>query len=138
METGYQLPLMWFQHATEGNWHVLIGQFEDRADLFRQTALNRLLPIVAVTVGIPLFEMNATYGTTALWPRSHRDEKLATTEIAEEPHVREGSCAIWGYRRAWFWDHKNYQQQAAVRAPKRLLADLPEDLRRLLTRAQEC
>lgn len=133
---------------------------QDGADLFGQAALNRLLPLVAVTVGIPLLEMNAMYGTTALWPRSHRDETLATTQIAEEPQVREGSCAIWDYRlrhrgtpnrsnlprpllymtycRAWFWDHKNYRQQAAVRAPKRFLAGLPEDLRRLLTRAQEC
>ena len=77
----------------------------------------------------------------------------------DEPRVREGSCAIWDYRllhggtpnqsvtprpllymtycRAWFWDHKNYRRQAAVRAPKRFLADLPEDLRRLLARAQE-
>jgi ectoine hydroxylase-related dioxygenase (phytanoyl-CoA dioxygenase family) len=132
----------------------------DGADLFRQAALNRLLPVVAVTVGIPLREMNAMNGTTALWPRSHRDDSLALTEIAEEPDVREGSCAIWDYRlrhggtpnrsnaprpllymtycRAWFLDHKNYLQQAAVRAPKRVLADLPEDLRRLLARAQAC
>ena len=30
----------------------------DGADLFRQAALNRLLPVVAVTVAIPLLEMN--------------------------------------------------------------------------------
>ena len=133
---------------------------QDGADLFRQAALNRLLPIVAVTVGIPLVEMNEINGTTALWPRSHRDDTLASTEIADEPLVREGSCALWDYRlrhggtpnrsaaprpllymtycRTWFVDHKNYRQQAPVRAPKRILANLPEDLRRLLVRAQEC
>jgi ectoine hydroxylase-related dioxygenase (phytanoyl-CoA dioxygenase family) len=133
---------------------------QDGSDLFPQAALNRVLPIVAVTVVIPLVEMNENHGTTALWPRSHRDDKLATTEIGEEPTVREGSCAIWDYRlrhggtpnrsaalrpllymtycRAWFVDHKNYQRQAPVRAPKGFLADLPEDLRRLLARAQEC
>jgi Phytanoyl-CoA dioxygenase (PhyH) len=133
---------------------------QDGADLFRQAALNRLLPIVAVTVGIPLVEMNEVNGTTALWPRSHRDDTLATTEMADEPLVREGSCALWDYRlrhggtpnrsagprpllymtycRAWFVDHKNYRLQAPVRAPKRILANLPEDLRRLLVRAQEC
>jgi Phytanoyl-CoA dioxygenase (PhyH) len=133
---------------------------QDGADLFRQAALNRLLPIVAVTVGIPLVEMNEINGTTALWPRSHRDDTLVSTEIAEEPLVREGSCALWDYRlrhggtpnrsaaprpllymtycRPWFVDHKNYLLQAPVRTPKRILANLPEDLRRLLLRAQEC
>jgi hypothetical protein len=133
---------------------------QDGADLFRQAALNRLLPVVAVTVGIPLVEMNEINGTTALWPQSHRDDTLASTEIADEPLVREGSCVIWDYRlrhsgtpnrgtaprpllymtycRAWFMDHKNYRQQAAVRASKRVLANVPKDLQRLLVRAQEC
>jgi ectoine hydroxylase-related dioxygenase (phytanoyl-CoA dioxygenase family) len=132
---------------------------QDGADLFPQAALNRLLPLVAVTVAIPLIEMNEIHGTTALWPRSHRDDKLASTETGDEPLVREGSCAIWDYRlrhggtpnrsntprpllymtycRVWFLDYKNYQQQAPVRAPKGFLADAPEDLRRLLQRAQE-
>jgi len=133
---------------------------QDGADLFRQTALNRLLPLVAVTVGIPLVEMNEVNGTTALWPRSHRDDTLASTEKADEPLVREGSCVLWDYRlshggtpnrstatrpllymtycRSWFLDHKNYRQQAAVRASKCILATVPEDLRRLLVRAQDC
>jgi ectoine hydroxylase-related dioxygenase (phytanoyl-CoA dioxygenase family) len=149
----------------------------DGSDLFPQAAINRVLPIVAVTVAIPLLEMNEIHGTTALWPRSHRDAAFASkveaslapesrtcalgrAEIGDEPLVREGSCAIWDYRllhsgtpnrsavarpllymtycRTWFVDHKNYQQQAPVRAPKGFLADLPEDLRRLLARVQEC
>jgi ectoine hydroxylase-related dioxygenase (phytanoyl-CoA dioxygenase family) len=131
----------------------------DGAVLFRQAALNRLLPMVAVTVAMPLLEMNEIHGTTALWPRSHRDDTLASTETADEPLVREGSCAIWDYRlrhggtpnrsaaprpllymtycRAWFVDHTNYQQQLPVRAPKGFLANLPEDLRPLLARVQE-
>jgi ectoine hydroxylase-related dioxygenase (phytanoyl-CoA dioxygenase family) len=132
---------------------------QDGGDLFPQAGLNRLLPIVAVTVGIPLLEMNEIHGTTALWPGSHRDETRASAENADEPVVGEGSCVLWDYRlrhggtpnrsavprpllyltycRAWFMDHKNYLQQAPVRAPKSFLADLPEDLRRLLARAQE-
>jgi ectoine hydroxylase-related dioxygenase (phytanoyl-CoA dioxygenase family) len=132
----------------------------DGSDLFPQAGINRVLPIVAVTVAIPLLEMNEIHGTTALWPRSHRDGKVASSETGDEPLVREGSCAIWDYRllhsgtpnrsatprpllymtycRAWFLDHKNYQQQASVRAPKGFLAKLPEDLRRLLARVEEC
>ena len=132
----------------------------DGAVLFRrEVALNRILPIVAVTVAMPLLEMNEIHGTTALWPRSHRDDTIASTEIADEPLVREGSCAIWDYRlrhggtpnqstaprpllymtycRAWFVDHSNYQEQTPVRAPKGFLAGLPEDLRPLLARVQE-
>jgi ectoine hydroxylase-related dioxygenase (phytanoyl-CoA dioxygenase family) len=136
----------------------------DGSDLFPQAGINRVLPIVAVTVAIPLLEMNEIHGTTALWPRSHRDGTLASRaesalEIGDEPRVREGSCAIWDYRllhggtpnrsaaprpllymtycRNWFWDHKNYRQQAPLRAPKGFLASSPDDLRRLLVRAQE-
>ena len=133
---------------------------QDGGDLFPQAALNRLLPIVAVTVAIPLLEMNEIHGTTALWPGSHRDETRASAEIGDEPLVREGSCVLWDYRlrhggtpnrsavprpllymtycRPWFMDHKNYRKQAPLRAPKGFLAELPEDLRRLLVRAQEC
>ena len=133
---------------------------QDGADLFRQAALNRLLPIVAVTVGVPLIEMNDVHGTTALWPGSHRDDKLASAEKGHEALVREGSCVFWDYRlrhggtpnrskvsrplltmtycRAWFLDPKNYHQQAPLRAPKGHRIELPEDLRRLLVRAQEC
>jgi ectoine hydroxylase-related dioxygenase (phytanoyl-CoA dioxygenase family) len=132
---------------------------QDGGDIFPQTTLNRLLPIVAVTVGVPLIEMNDVHGTTALWPGSHRDDKLASAEKGHEPLVREGSCVFWDYRlrhggtpnrsevsrplltmtycRAWFVDHKNYHQQAPLRAPKGLLIELPDDLRRLLVRAQE-
>jgi hypothetical protein len=133
---------------------------QDGGDLFPQAALNRLLPMAAATVAIPLLEMNEVHGTTAVWPGSHRDETRASAEIGDEPLVREGSCMLWDYRlrhggtpnrsavprpllymtycRPWFMDHKNYRQQVAVRAPKRFLTGLPEDLRRVLARAQEC
>jgi Phytanoyl-CoA dioxygenase (PhyH) len=133
---------------------------QDGGDIFPQAGLNRLLPVVAVTVGIPLLEMNKTHGTTALWPGSHRDETRALTEIGEEPVVREGSCILWDYRlrhsgtpnqspaprpllymtycRSWFMDHKNYRTQVGLRAPKAFLAELPDDLRRVLARAREC
>jgi hypothetical protein len=136
------------------------GIHQDGGDIFPQATLNRLLPIVAVTVAFPLIEMNDVHGTTALWPGSHRDDKLASAEKGHEPLVREGSCVFWDYRlrhggtpnrsevsrplltmtycRSWFVDPKNYHQQAPLRAPKGFRAELPEDLRRLLVRAQGC
>jgi ectoine hydroxylase-related dioxygenase (phytanoyl-CoA dioxygenase family) len=130
---------------------------QDGGDLFPQAALNRLLPITAVTVAFPLREMNEVHGTTALWPGSHRHETPVSAETPDEPHVEEGSCVLWDYRlqhcgtpnrstiprplltmtycRPWFIDHKNYQKQAPLRAPKGFMAELPEDLRPLLVRA---
>ena len=129
---------------------------QDGADLFPQAGLNRLLPIVAATVAIPLIEMNSTHGTTALWPGSHRNNEIA--ETGDEPVVQEGSCVLWDYRlrhggtanlsaiprpllymtycRSWFLDTKNYRRQTPVRAPKNFLAKLPENMRRLLARAE--
>jgi len=135
----------------------------DGGDLFPQAGINRVLPIFAVTVAIPLIEMNEIHGTTALWPGSHFDKTRASAaekgEGPDEPLVREGSCVLWDYRllhggtpnqsavprpllymtysRSWFLDHKNYRRQAALRAPKGFLAELPDDLQRLLVRAQD-
>jgi ectoine hydroxylase-related dioxygenase (phytanoyl-CoA dioxygenase family) len=140
---------------------------QDGADIFPQAGLNRLLPTVAVTAAIPLIEMNELHGTTAVWPGSHRDEVRAaaaldstSTEVGDEPLVREGSCMLWDYRlrhcgtanrsgvtrpllymtycRPWFTDHKNYTQQAPLRAPRGFLEKLPDDLQRVLMRVQEC
>ena len=133
---------------------------QDGGDIFPQAALNRLLPTVAVTVAVPLIEMNEIHGTTALWPGSHHNDTLGSAGTGQEPVVREGSCVFWDYRlrhggtpnrsqisrplltmtycRAWFVDPKNYHQQAPLRAPKGFRAELPEDLRPLLVRAQEC
>jgi ectoine hydroxylase-related dioxygenase (phytanoyl-CoA dioxygenase family) len=129
----------------------------DGGYLFPQWSLNCVLPVAAVTVAIPLLEMNEIHGTTALWPGSHRDETRTSTEIGDEPLVREGSCVLWDYRvfhsgtpnrsavprpflyamycRPWFVDHANYLKQPPLRAPRRFLAELPQDLQRLLVRA---
>ena len=137
---------------------------QDGGVLFPQAGLNRLLPLTAVTVAIPLLEMNQTHGTTAIWAGSHRDEARADraralAEGGEEPLVREGSCMLWDYRlqhggtpnrssvprpllymtycRPWFTDHKNYRKQAPLRVSKGFMAELPDELRCLLARARE-
>jgi hypothetical protein len=135
----------------------------DTGVLFPQAALNRLLPIYAITVAIPLIEMNETHGTTALWLGSHRDEAREADalreEEGEEPLVQEGSCMLWDYRlqhggtanqssvprpllymtycRPWFTDRKNYQKIVALQAPKDSRTEYPEDLRALLARVKE-
>ncbi|HUS97947.1 MAG TPA: phytanoyl-CoA dioxygenase family protein, partial [Hyphomicrobiaceae bacterium] len=74
----------------------------DGGILFSQSGLDRLLPAAAITVAIPLLDMNEIHGTTAIWLGSHRDCDLAavhtSAEKSEEPVVQEGSCVLWDYR----------------------------------------
>jgi Phytanoyl-CoA dioxygenase (PhyH) len=129
----------------------------DGGILFPNSGINRVLPTCAVTVAIPLLEMNEVHGTTSLWPGSHRDDSRAANEEGVNPIVREGSCALWDFRlfhsgtpnrstvsrpllylmycRPWFFDHQNYKKQPPIRASKRSLSGLPE-YQRLLARAQ--
>jgi ectoine hydroxylase-related dioxygenase (phytanoyl-CoA dioxygenase family) len=138
---------------------------EDGGILFPQSRLNGLLPAAAITVGIPLLEMNELHGTTALWLGSHRDATSAVTEEgAIEPVVREGSCMLWDFRlihggtpngsalprpllyvtycRPWFMEYLNFDakknpKQKPLLATKAFLSGLSEQQRRLLARAQE-
>jgi len=139
-------------------------QHEDGGNLFPQPGLNGVLPAVAITVGIPLLEMNEAHGTTALWLGSHRDASRALKEAAIEPVVREGSCIFWDFRlvhggtpnrsnlsrpllyltycRPWFVEYgnfnaKNNPKQKPVLASKSFLSGLSEQHQRLLARAQE-
>jgi ectoine hydroxylase-related dioxygenase (phytanoyl-CoA dioxygenase family) len=125
--------------------------------LFGPIGIDRLLPAYAVTVGIPLLEMNELYGTTALWPGSHLDYREGSSKGGVEPVVSTGSCVFWDYRllhggtanrstvprpllylmycRPWFLDHVNYRRQPPLRASKRWLSTLSDENRRLLARA---
>jgi ectoine hydroxylase-related dioxygenase (phytanoyl-CoA dioxygenase family) len=133
----------------------------DGGILFPQSQLDRLLPTAAVTVAIPLLEMNDVHGTTELWLGSHRDSDHVVEPTAVErgamPIVSEGSCILWDYRlihggtpnrspvprpllcltycRPWFLDHLNYGKQPLLSVPKDWLATLPEEHQRLLARA---
>ena len=139
-------------------------QHDDGGILFPQSGLNSLLPAAAITVGIPLLEMNEVHGTTALWLGSHRDASSALKEAAIEPVVREGSCMLWDFRlkhggtpnrsalprpllyltycRPWFVEYLNFNakknpKQKPLLAKKTFLSGLSEQHQRLLVRAQE-
>jgi Phytanoyl-CoA dioxygenase (PhyH) len=79
----------------------------DGGILFPLSGIDRILPPPAITVGIPLLEMNEVHGTTALWLGTHRDEERSrairdrSSEFDEEsikPLVQEGSCILWDFR----------------------------------------
>ena len=135
----------------------------DGGFLFPGSGIDLLLPASAITVGIPLIEMNDVHGTTALWLGSHRDKSRVPNEEGINPVVREGSCMLWDFRlshcgtpnrsvlprpllyatycRPWFLDHLNYGQsnpkQRPLLAKKDFWSGLSEQHRRLLARAQE-
>jgi hypothetical protein len=135
----------------------------DGGFLFPRSGIDRLLPASAITVGIPLLEMNDVHGTTALWLGSHRDASRVPNEDGIKPVVREGSCMLWDFRlshggtpnrsvvprpllyltycRPWFLDHLNYgrsnPKQKPILAKSDFWSGLSEQHQRLLARAQE-
>jgi ectoine hydroxylase-related dioxygenase (phytanoyl-CoA dioxygenase family) len=134
----------------------------DGGILFPHSGVDMVLPAAAITVGIPLIEMNEVHGTTALWAGSHRDVSHSK-EKAIEPVVREGSCMLWDFRllhagtpnrgalprpllyltycRPWFLEYNNFggfnPRQKPLVAKKNFLSGLSEQHRRLLARAEE-
>jgi ectoine hydroxylase-related dioxygenase (phytanoyl-CoA dioxygenase family) len=137
---------------------------DDGATLFPGSGIDRVLPPAAITVGIPLIEMNSIHVTTELWLGSHRDPNRGSTAEGIEPVVRPGSCVFWDFRllhrgtanqsitprpllyltycRPWFVDHLNFTRkknpkQRPLLAGRSFLSGLPENHQRLLVRAQE-
>lgn len=63
-----------------------------------ETGIAAMLPVHAVTVGIPLVDMNALQGTTEIFPGSHRISRWQEGSPSVSPDVAAGSCAIWDFR----------------------------------------
>ena len=131
----------------------------DGGILFSLSGFDRLLPMTAVTVAMPLLEMNPIHGTTALWLGSHREpNETPVSGEGDAPVVREGSCVLWDYRlfhagtanrstlprpllylmycRPWFLNHHNYHKQPPLRASRSWLTQLSSENQRLLERAK--
>jgi ectoine hydroxylase-related dioxygenase (phytanoyl-CoA dioxygenase family) len=132
----------------------------DGGVLFPETGVDKLLPATAITVGIPLIEMNEIHGTTALWLGSHRNESRLN-EQPVEPVVHEGSCLLWDFRlmhggtpnqsamlrpliyltycRPWYIEHVNFnkknQNQKPLLVREGVLSRFSEPHQRLLARA---
>jgi len=124
--------------------------------------LSPLLPCHALTLAMPLVDMNATNGSTALWPASHRwrvrDENVAP--IA--PAIAAGSCLLWDFRlyhagaanrsadhrpmlyatyaRRWYRDPANFTKKGQRRLVygEKFLAGVPADRLRLFGHLPDC
>jgi ectoine hydroxylase-related dioxygenase (phytanoyl-CoA dioxygenase family) len=66
--------------------------------LLFDSAISPLLPAHALTFALPLVDMNDRYGTTAIWPGSHRWKERDETVAPEAPQVAVGSCILWDFR----------------------------------------
>jgi len=132
----------------------------DGALLFPRAGIDGLLPATAITVGIPLVEMNEHHGTTTLWLGSHRDAKGGSDDNGIEPVVPQGSAILWDFRlkhsgtanrsdtvrpllyltycRPWWLDHRNFTQGDVTPLPasRQSLDKLSAEHRRLLARAE--
>ena len=106
-----------------------------------EAGIASMLPVHAVTVGIPLIDMNVMHGTTEIFPGSHRISRWQEGSPSVVPDVAAGSCAIWDFRvlhqgtanvstrvrpllcmtysRPWWRDWTNYQQVWSESGPVR-------------------
>jgi ectoine hydroxylase-related dioxygenase (phytanoyl-CoA dioxygenase family) len=66
--------------------------------LLFDAAIAPLLPCHAVTVALPLVDMDEVQGTTALWPGSHRWKTRSTEAAPDILAIPAGSCLLWDYR----------------------------------------
>ncbi len=118
-------------------------------------AIAPLLPAHALTLAIPLIDMNDSHGTTALWPASHRWKERNDEVPPIAPDVPAGSCMLWDFRllhrgtenrserhrpvihstyaRRWYQDPTNFAKKALPRVlfPEEFLESIPEDRRGL-------
>lgn len=65
--------------------------------LFEETNLDPLLPAVALSVAMPLVELDGVTGSTAFWRRSHRQPYLGGRPDFV-PRVPVGSALVWDFR----------------------------------------
>lgn len=112
-------------------------EHRDLPELFDDQALEVTLPTYAVTMLIPLVDMNHEQGTTQVRLGSHKaTEEQAISLPTAAPEVPAGSCLMMDYRlqhggtanlsqtprplyyqvhaRPWFRDHRNFQKQAPL------------------------
>jgi hypothetical protein len=137
--------------AAEQQWH------RDGGVLFPESPVERMLPAAAITLAMPLVEMNDAHGSTGFSLGSHR--RPDPGELDCVPTVPVGSCALWDYRvfhkgmencstaarplvyavycRPWWIDVGNFNGGAGEKmvVGKAALAALDPALQKMLARA---
>ncbi len=129
----------------------------DHRPLFEDASVDEMLPSFAVTLGIPLIEMNDINGTTRVYGKTHRAQGELSDNGRKKgvsPVITKGSCMLFDYRlfhegtpnssrnvrplmyniyaRPWFRDCQNYSKQAPMAISDEEFSRIPEQCRHLL------
>jgi len=137
--------------APEQHWH------RDGGVLFPGHPLEFMLPATAITLVIPLVEMNEETGTTGFALKSHRNRD-PVDKPDYEPVVEVGSAILWDYRinhkglantsrvnrplitatlcRPWWMDELNFSDAEKLLIRREVLEGLDPDLQKRLVRAR--
>jgi hypothetical protein len=131
----------------------------DHAALFDEPGLSATLPHYAINVSVPLIDVDAELGPTAIWPGSHRwaANALATPETATIVPFERGDCVLIDYRtfhtgtpnkssrvrpilylvyaRTWFFDEVNHLNRPSLDLTLEEFHALPKGAQSLLLRA---
>lgn len=134
-----------------GDQHI----HRDHPLLFNEERIDTLMPAYAINVIVPLVEINQRYGTTRIWPGSHRVWRQDEAEqLPSEDLVSQvGSCILLDFRllhrgmgnysqqvrpilcldyhRSWFKDCVSFQKLKELRVPDWEHKNIPEALQRL-------
>lgn len=131
----------------------------DHRYLFHDHDASRAAPVYAINVAVPLIDVDAQTGPTAVWLGSHQwreDRYPAIEESASVPYQR-GDCILLDYRtmhtglpnggstvrpilymvyaRTWFFDEVNHIGRVSLDMTLDQFARLPPELQPLLSRA---
>lgn len=127
----------------------------DGGGLFGDPVIEASVPPYAITVIVPLVDMNAETGTTRIWPGSHRLTKEELQAVQpQDPVVKTGSVLLMDYRlhhgglanrsagprpilslvftRPWWRDDVNFSGQPPLLYGPVQLVRMPPALRSLL------
>lgn len=83
----------------------------DGTALFPETPLGAILPAYALTVVIPLVDVDASNGATAFQPGTHRLADAAPEGDSITADLPRGSCILWNYLTV-HWGEPNHSQHS--------------------------
>ncbi len=123
--------------------------------LLFDAGISPILPCHALTVAMPLIDMNENHGCTAIWSGSHRWKERNEEVPPVAPEIPAGSCALWDFRlyhggtpnqsdrvrplvygtfaRRWYQDPNNFPKKGLRRLAytQEFLDGVPESRRNL-------
>lgn len=134
----------------------------DHPPLFKRDNIDPHIPPYAITVIVPLVELNEQTGTTALMPGSHRYPQHVDVDYGlsyEYCHVPLGSCLLMDYKlrhygvgntsnevrpilyniysRPWFRDYVNYNKQQELEISQKDFDRIPGEFKHLFLFAKQ-